>query len=645
METKKFLDPQTLQILNYTSMETDVVRITNAQLGEALDLGQGLIEYVTSAVFPGIESSMDTEKPFKDYMYNQEARFVLEAAEKHLSYENLEHIRGHNVVFKDGNPFLADAYGKLIMKIANRGEILYANKQDALYDIYVAGISLQALYLKHVGTSLNEYLNNPRFMECTTYYDVYQTILVIDPTLKVEVLSRDVFPQVYARYKNNQWKWIADEFERVDEQGFLRHMYNIVEKELNEKHANTHLISNFKLFVEKVIEKCPAESRAVYSAEMGVMFSSYDNEMLLKLAKRYSTKSEPNTLPREIKRIDFIPIPLNVSKAPVIVLTRDTDAAFETIGAAAYRKMINRLGFMGISGSFRYLIQEYKNACKGYFRNRFADIILATVKPLRNDPNLKKKRIVFDNPTSFFGGEENFVGKAIEITVSQTKKSKSKSKSKQDPPVLGDPMLLRVGNTEKFTYSENITALSKSLFSLNPDASIDKKVVAWVGNRFKEFARTYIYIHDNFIAPANFNLEDFFKHVYKKYISNLNNNFSEKFHPNNAISKLFVDLITTNLTPLLVDGNIDMAMFTEYQKIGRTILEEDTDLVRKFKYGEAYITGSLGKYFSLEDSDKMLPLIFGPRDTMFEQLREFGGRFSAIDTNKTTIVRINFWAY
>lgn len=88
-----------------------------------------------------------------------------------------------------------------------------------------------------------------------------------------------------------------------------------------------------------------------------------------------------------------------------------------------------------------------------------------------------------------------------------------------------------------------------------------------------------------------------------------------------------------------------MAMFTEYQKIGRTILEEDTDLVSKFDYGEAYITGSLDKYFSLEDSDKMLPLIFGPRDTMFEQLREFGGRFSAIDTNKTTIVRINFWAY
>lgn len=650
METKKFLDPQTLQILNYTSTDTEVVRITNNQLGDALDLGQGLIEYVTSSVFPGIEPSMDTEKPFRDYMYKEEARFILEAAGHQLKEEDLVTIRGHHVVFKDENPFLAGAYGKLVMKIANGGEILYANKKDALYDIYVAGTSLQALYLKHIGTSLNEYLNNPRFMECSTYYDVYQTILVIDPTLNVDLLSRDVFPQVYSRYKSKQWKWISDESDRFDEWGFLQHMYNIVEKEVNEKYINMHLISKFKQFVKKVIDKCPAESRDVYSAEMNAMFSSSNNEMLLKLAKRYNGGAEPNTLPHEIRKNDFVPMSVNVSKAPVIVLTRDTDNKFDAIAATAYRKMINRLGFMAVRGTYKYLAQEYKDACKGYFRNRFAVIILATVNPLKNDPNLVHKRIVFDNPTSFFGGEDNFVGKAIETTL-----SKSKSQIGDDqliyrpnsPKQRGaeDPILLRVGHSEKFTYSENITVLSKSLFSLSPDSEINEKVVAWVRNRFKEFVRTYIYIHDNFIAPANFNLEDFYKHVYKKYISNLNNNFYEKFHPNNYISKLFVELITTNLTPLLVDGNVDMEMFTEYQKIGRKMLEDDTNLAAKFIKGETYIIGSLDKYFSIQDADKLLPVIFGPYNQMFENVHALGKRFSAIDTNKSTIVRINFWIY
>ena len=76
------------------------------------------------------------------------------------------------------------------MEIANSGEPIYINKADVLYDIYLAGMALQSLYLNHIGPSINNYLNNPKFESCKTYSDVYNYVMEIDPSTKINVLPK-----------------------------------------------------------------------------------------------------------------------------------------------------------------------------------------------------------------------------------------------------------------------------------------------------------------------------------------------------------------------------------------------------------------------------------------------------------------------
>jgi len=700
-ETKKFLDPQTLKITNYVSSNTDEMFFTNTELGYMLGLNTGFIEYVTSSFFTDLTAQGDYEMVYMKHLYKHEASAVLQIAEaqlKKLKPIFLNKLKGKHIVFSDANPFLADEniYGKLIMKIVNEGNIPYIDHDAAVYDIYIAGTALQQLYLTHIGVAISEYLNNPRFSRCYTYYDVYAAVMMTDPSLRPEFIAKTVFID---RYNKGQFPWIKREFERADNIGFLHRIFNLVEPELQHRYLKHYLITKFKGFVQEVVDKCPKELISVYTAEMDRMFASAGDELFM-LAKRYNDikegkVSDIDVLIKDIVKIDFVPMTVVIdNKIPVIVVNRYSteypflafDSRLTNIGTLAYINMINNLGFVAVSIDYINLINEYNLAVKGYMRNKYANTILALAKLMVNDPALNHKKIIFNDPAPFFGNTYNFVGKAIECSFVENEllvnyrpqspeynpnseynaasdynpqsprydpnsplASRAPSPELAPEPVLAEPVLaeksilLRMGQGAYFEYSENAVQLERwGDFSITPDPAIDFSISSWVEDRFTEFFRFYIYLYNEFIAPSTFDLEVFYRDVYSCCINSFADKaevdkLTEMFHPNNSISKLFVSLIVSNL---VVVGDLispeSVSKFTDYKNKGRQQLINDDNIFTKYTVARDKMVKKLTPYFERPaDRLKTAHFILG--------VVRLGINLAEYPFNDKQVVRTNFF--
>ena len=741
--TERFLDEQTLKILNYESTFPEVFEVTNSQLGENLDLGKGFIEYVMSNIFPDLREQGDFNDLYTNYVHKQEATAILDATRLYLNNIDksyLQTIKGQYIVFNDFNQFLSgqeNAFGKLVMEIANSGEPIYINKADVLYDIYLAGMALQSLYLNHIGPSINNYLNNPKFESCKTYSDVYNYVMEIDPSTKINVLPKNLF-----LIKPDQW--VLDEFNHQDNDvGLLRRVYNSIEDQIKQKYMNRYIVSKFKTFVEEVISKCPAQYKDVYRAEMDTMFSGNEKHVIEAGYKYNAIKhgvqaNHTESLLREIDAIDFRPMKISITAVPTITLERENTSpelqflSFTAhIGPMAYTKLINNLGFMATSNVFHDLVVEYGDANRGHFSNLFAANILAIITAFKNEMSFLDKCIVFADTAEFFGGQYNFVGKAIETTFNNSQLLKSQlsppspgssngynapspfydphspvmpgrspSVSPSVSPTRGIPLyvpdspsyipspkspqplyvplspqivkdiLLRVGSRGKFEHSVNSTNISPRTFTIRIPENIDPRISEWVNDRFNEFVATYVYIYNNFLTPVNFNLETFYRHVYKPYINGFNSWFinkrrtfvtgamsrfkredsdlvymtqlkttneniqalSKQFSPNNSISKLFLELLLTNIVIFVEGTTINVDKFIEYQTVGRLTLSDTDNLDSKFKSSNANILKNLEKYFSTINAKPIVPIVFSINLHDSENL------------DYKQINRINFWA-
>ena len=697
--TKSFLDAQTLKILNYTSPHTDEYTINNNQLGQEFNLDNGFVEYVISSVFPGLKNQGEYEEFYKTDFYKEEATAVLQIAKQKLPiFKSFEHIRGYNIIFEDENPFLGgqdNAYGKLIMKIVNRGVIPYRNKDDVLYDIYAAGSALQALYLKHVGLGIEAYLNNPMFYDCRTYYDVYISVLTVDPSLVLQLLPKDVILQAinFKGQLPNQWRWVLDEFNRVGAIGFFMRVYNTVEREIQLKYVRQVLIKKFKPFVAQVIGACSGDDRTndvrkTYLAEMEIMFGS-DSDHLFALAKKLhyinsDSYPEEHIMIREINKIVFVPVNVYIDNSiPPITIDRfntSEDLGFlgfvsplTNIGSLAYRKMMDGLKLVSTRTDYQELVNEYTIARRAIFRCKFSNVILAIVNPLKNKTDIQAKKVIFVDETPFFGGTDNFVGKAIEIVyreaselhmpdsstrLSPKQQSPRRRSSPSDPfyydtnqspkynplspggvPTKYIYLRQHANKTAKFMRSTNVNTLSELDFTISFPTGIDRLIMNWVHDQFNTFVNVYVFIYNNFAAPTPFDLEIFFRRVFKPYINTLvdktiSDSLSALFKPNNDISKLFIDLITTNLVVGTDNLTTDVAKFKEFQSTGLQMLQNTDDIKNKYYRAERTIYSNLSTFFELKDSHNFVPYVFGV----------------AINFNKDKaslspkqINRINFW--
>lgn len=634
METiENFLDAPTLNICRYRSPFETTAAISSQNLADALNLraggfSGGFVEYVLASVFTEVTDHESFSKRYIDHNNEVEARAILSAARNSLEAlpaSDLEGIKGLYIQFEGENPFLAqdNAYGKLIMEIANAGEIKYIDKNDALYDIYCAGTALQALYLKHIGPCIGSYLNMPAFKSCVNYYDVFATVKAIDPELAISLMKKETFIQLMRaiitlgtgtwEHRAADMKWIVDEFEHSGDIGFLQRVYLSIEDKINEKYMEKELTDNFSSFVSEVISKIPRESQEMYSAQMVSMFSG-DNRIMLEFARRYYAikGSKPMNTPaiiREIVNVDFMPEKISIINTNVVyTITGKADLlpllGFDcpktNIGSAAYRSMISDIGFMATSNNYDNLRDEYRAASRAHFRNLFSATVLAAIAPFNGSGFLNKK-IIFDNDYAFLGGNgnnENFVGKALELMINNRMQSPSHSRAQspaRSPALYYNPMspvgfrapraniLLRVGTSDKFEVSVNVDYInSMDYFTIETPSGIDARIVQWVNSRFKMFVTFYIYLHTNFVAPARFDLEIFYRDVYAPFINNLVDPkdehalsvISQSFRPNNEISRLFVKLIVSNFSVILTQGKIDTAKFLDFKDKGIKMLKE-----------------------------------------------------------------------
>lgn len=667
---ENFLDVPTLNISKYESLLGNPLEISNSDLSALLHNGRGFVEYVMSSVFAGLSDRAQFGPMYDAHIKEQEARCILAAARENLQYMNLDNIRGRTIVFRDDNPFLAGAnqYGKLIMELANGGEIQYVDKEEAMYDIYAAGTALRALYFKHIGPSVGAYLNNPAFQSCENYYDIYAAVKTMDPDLKFSILPKDKFISQYRT--DPHLEWVSDEFQ-IDPQseniGFLQRVYRPIANELNEKYLAKALTDNFRAFVSDIVATFPPEQKKLYAPQMDAMFSG-DTRLMLQAARQYSNlgampgapNNLSNTLAREIVNVDFVPEKIVINnKAAVIYLTRDTsipefkylgfDSLETNIGATAVRNMLGELGVMATSSNYANLRLEFNVASRGHFRNLFSSIVLAAIIPLKHNDAFRDRTIVFSDPAVFLGGRDNFVGKAIELMVN-TPEILSPSIPEYNPDTSPHPyyynpqsprgfqaqkanIFLRTGTGAKFEKSMNVDYIDKphEYFTIDPQ-DVDARMAHWVQLRFNMFVTFYVYLHTQFVAPARFDLEAFYRDVYSHFINKLVDNDARDalpaivnlFKPNNEISKLFVELIVSNLSVVLTNGKLDSEKFYDFQQKGigslammRNLDKPNAILSERLEMCETHIDNKLAAYFNMGDifvktyfSQTVLMLVF-----------------------------------
>ena len=660
-----FLDAPTLNISKYESFLGNPLEISSADLGALLGYkDQGFVEYVMASVFPGLTDRAQFGPMYAAHIDAQEARWILASARENLQYMDMENIRGRTVVFRDDNPFLAGAnqYGKLIMELANGGEIQYVDKEEALYDIYAAGTALKALYLKHIGPSVGAYLNNPAFQACENYYDIYAAVKTMDPTLTFDILPKDRFISQYR--SDARLQWVADEFQ-IDPMreniGFLQRVYLSIESELNAKYLTKALTDNFRAFVADIVAGFPPEYKKMYAPQMEAMFSG-DTRLMLQAARRFANLRAGNlseklsdnlsdTLVREIVNVDFVPEKIVINnKAAVIYLARDIsipslqylgfDSPATNIGATAFRNMLGELGVMATSSNYASLRLEFNVASRGHFRNLFSSIVLAAILPLKDREALKDREefrdrtIVFSDPAVFLGGQDNFVGKAIELMVNTPPEILSPGIPDYNPDTSPQPyyynpqsppgfraqkanILLRTGTGTKFEKSMNVDYIDKAheYFSIRPQ-NIDARIAHWVQLRFDMFVTFYVYLHTQFVAPARFDLELFYRDVYSHFVNKMVPGDQRdalkaivaSFNPNNEISKMFVELIVSNLSVVLSSGEVDGEKFAAFQQKGiaelnrmRDIDKPNATLSDRLALCEERVDNKLAAYFNMGD--------------------------------------------
>ena len=666
-----FLDAPTLNISKYESLFGNPLQLSNSDLSALLHLDNstGFVEYVMASVFPGLTDREQFGPMYADHINAQEARCILSSAREILQHIDMDNVRGRTVVFTDSNPYLSGAnqYGKLIMELANNGEIQYVDKEEALYDIYAAGTALKALYLKHIGPSVGAYLNNPAFQSCENYYDIYAAVKTMDPELKFAIMPKDQFISQYRT--DARLQWVADEFQ-VDPQseniGFLQRVYLSIEPELNEKYLTKALTDNFHVFVAHIIDTFPPEYRKIYMPQMQSMFSG-DTRLMLQAARKYANLRAGNTmmenlsdnlsatLVREILNVNFVPEKIVINnKSAVIYLTRDTSIpslkylGFDTnIGAKALCSMLGELGVMATSSNYANLLLEFNVASRGHFRNLFSSIVLAAIIPLKHHADFRDRTIVFADPAVFFGSGDNFVGKAIELMVNTPPEILSPGIPDYNPATSPQPyyynpqspagfraqkanIFLRTGTGAKFEKSMNVDYIDKprEYFTINPQG-VDARIAHWVQLRFDMFVTFYVYLHTQFVAPARFDLEVFFRDVYSNFVNKLVDSDAltavvTSFNPNNEISKMFVELIVSNLSVVLTNNQLDSAKFASFQQKGvadlaimRDIDKPNTTLSGHLAQCEQHIDNKLAPYFNMGDifaenyfSETVMMLVF-----------------------------------
>ena len=595
-----------------------------------------------------------------------------------------------------------------------------------------------------------------------------------------------------ARLAMERFQWINDELNNRGDIGFFTRIYNTIETELKQLYLNRHLLKKLKAFVKSVIAKCPEQYRDVYTAQMETQFGSKGSSLFGLAEKCYNitsltnrfrgTGTHPTTeeLIKEIVKIDFIPMRVKVraNTELEIRLYRDSDGLSDDrelvsfwspitkIGVVAYINMIKALGFSPVSTDRRQLIDQYYTARRATLYNRFSDIILSVIAPLKDDIRLEDTRVVFDDSAAFFGGDANFVGKAIESAVLASRslmyrefpdrynspgynpisprgspsynpisprasplakvetifvarvyykransnelaltrgvyvdvetqdpsgwwygrnmdtnekgwipasylaslsegrsprrsegrsprrsegRSEGRSDKSSDVPQGSDPraehheppsIILRVGEEDRFSRSANVELITASQFSINPQGNVAPSIAEWVRDRFNEFTATYVYISNNFVAPPEFDLELFYRSVYKLYVAQVPaedtkaadtklDAFVVLFNANNDISNMFVKLIVSNL--VVLDNLQDTAKFDEYRRVGMARLNSTDDLSGKTRIAHDYISALLYPYFTKADSDAVCNVIFDHINT------------SASKTPKQ-VNRTNFWS-
>jgi len=713
-----FLDASTLNISKYESSFGNAVQLSNSDLASLLHLDRGFVEYVMAAVFPHLKTREQFGPIYAEHINEKEARAILYAARENLiNSAELENVRGRHVVFRDDNPYLAGAnqYGKLIMELANNGEIQYIDKEEALYDIYAAGTALKALYLKHIGPSVGAYLNNPAFQSCENYYGIYAAVKTMDPTLKFDILPKDRFISEYR--SNPTLQWVSDEFQSDYHQeniGFLQRVYLSIDAEIKEKYRVKAMIDNFKHFVSEVVATFPPEYREIYKPQMESMFSG-DTRLMMQYAQRYAaihgrnSSNLSDSLLREIVNVDFVPDKIVIeNKAAVIYLTRDTSIphlkflGFDShIGSTAFRNMLGDIGVMATSSNYHALRLQYSVASRGHFRNMFSGIVLAAIAPIKNRQEFKGRKIEFTDDAVFLGGGDNFVGKAIEIMVN-TKPDiyyhpsspygipdyQPTSPQPYVSPIVEEPyyynpqspsgfraqkanIMLRMGRGDKFERSMNVDYIDKprEYFSISAPTGLDPQISHWVQTQFDMFITFYVYLHTQFVAPARFDLETFYRDVYGNFINKLDaagtKALSDSFNPNNEISKIFVELIVSNFSVLLTNGTLDSTKFFDFQKKGISELQKlqpltnpNSILFERLSLCEQHVANKLSPYFNAADisadnyfSETFMILVFSKFHFQMPVRRKLGSQFyldgdEEHDTTQYTPHEhnlINFW--